>query len=167
MTTRRNFLLGSAGVSAVAVLGHALSGRAESAENFDVVKTEAEWRKTLNEQEYAVLREEDTEPAFSSPLNDEKREGAFHCAGCDNALYSSETKYDSGTGWPSFWEPIRPEAVGYKDDWFLVYRRTEVHCARCGGHLGHVFDDGPPPTGKRHCINGVALNFRPAQAATG
>jgi peptide-methionine (R)-S-oxide reductase len=110
-----------------------------------------------------VLREEGTEYAGSSPLLSEKRKGTFNCAGCDLPLYSSDTKYESGTGWPSFWAPIEG-AVGTEEDTSLFMARTEVHCARCGGHLGHVFDDGPPPTGKRHCINGLALVFRPATA---
>ena len=107
---------------------------------------------------YAVLRQEATERPFSSPLNEVKTAGTFHCAGCDNAVYSSQTKFDSGTGWPSFWEAV-DASVGTQTDYVLVYPRTEVHCAQCGGHLGHVFDDGPKPTGKRHCINGVAMRF--------
>ncbi|HQU69993.1 MAG TPA: peptide-methionine (R)-S-oxide reductase MsrB [Albidovulum sp.] len=134
---------------------------AGAAEAFEVTKTEAEWRKLLTPAQYAVLREEDTERAFTSPLNDEHRTGTYACAGCDLPLYSSKAKYDSGTGWPSFWEPL-PNAVATKADWGLLGRRTEVHCRRCGGHLGHVFDDGPKPTGKRYCMNGVALVFRPA-----
>ena len=110
-----------------------------------------------------MLRQEDTEYPGSSPLLHETRKGNFSCAGCDLPLYSSETKFDSGTGWPSFWEAL-PNAVGLKVDNSLFMARTEVHCRRCGGHLGHVFDDGPPPTGKRHCINGVALTFKPATA---
>ena len=110
-----------------------------------------------------MLRQEDTEYPGTSPLLHEKRKGTFNCAGCDLPLYSSETKFESGTGWPSFWEAL-PNAVGLKVDNSLFMARTEVHCRRCGGHLGHVFDDGPPPTGKRHCINGVALTFKPATA---
>ena len=164
MTTRRRFLLGAAGFATLGALGGLVSARAASDGAFEINLTEEEWRQRLTEEQFAVLRQEKTERAFSSPLNEEKRKGAFHCAGCDNPLYSSEHKFDSGTGWPSFWQPIRDDAVGYKDDWFLIVRRTEVHCARCGGHQGHVFEDGPPPTGLRHCINGVALKFRPADA---
>lgn len=157
MMTRRTTL--SLGV-ALAALGLARRG-AVAAEAFEVTKTEAEWRKLLTPAQYAVLREEDTEPAFTSPLNDENRAGTFSCAGCDLPLYSSKAKYDSGTGWPSFWEPL-PNAVATKVDWGILGRRTEVHCRRCGGHLGHVFNDGPKPTGKRYCMNGAALVFRPA-----
>jgi peptide-methionine (R)-S-oxide reductase len=132
-----------------------------AAENFEVTRTAAEWRKLLTPAQYKVLREEDTERAFSSPLNDEHRAGTFYCAGCDLAVYSSKTKFESGTGWPSFWEPL-PNAVETKADWGILGKRTEVHCRRCGGHLGHVFNDGPKPTGKRYCMNGVAMVFRPA-----
>ena len=127
---------------------------------FEITLTEAEWRARLSPEAYAVLREEDTERAFTSPLNDEKRKGTFHCAGCDLPLYASETKYDSGTGWPSFWQPL-PNAIGTKEDNTFFSTRTEVHCRRCGGHLGHVFNDGPQPTGLRYCMNGVALTFKP------
>ncbi|MDW4550416.1 peptide-methionine (R)-S-oxide reductase MsrB [Defluviimonas sp. D31] len=137
------------------------AGRITAAEGFEITRSEAEWRKLLTPAQYRVLREEATERAYTSPLNDEKRAGTYYCAGCDLPLYSSETKYDSGTGWPSFWEPL-PDAVGTKPDWGLLGRRTEVHCRRCGGHLGHVFDDGPKPTGKRYCMNGLALVFRAA-----
>ncbi|MFN0113899.1 MAG: peptide-methionine (R)-S-oxide reductase MsrB [Paracoccaceae bacterium] len=135
------------------------AARALAEESFEVVKTADEWRAILSPAAFAVLREEDTEPAGSSPLNGEHRAGTFHCAGCDLPLYSSKAKYDSGTGWPSFWEPL-PDAVRTKADWGLLGKRTEVHCRRCGGHLGHVFSDGPQPTGKRYCMNGVALVFR-------
>lgn len=135
--------------------------RPRAEEVFEITRSEAEWRRLLTPAQFEVLREEATERAFTSPLNDEHREGTFHCAGCDLPLYSSATKYDSGTGWPSFWEPL-PNAVATRADWGIFGRRTEVHCRRCGGHLGHVFDDGPKPTGKRYCMNGVALTFRAA-----
>ncbi len=121
----------------------------------------SEWRNRLSPQAYNVLREEGTERPFSSPLNEEKRSGTFHCAGCDLALFSSTAKYDSGTGWPSFWQPL-DHAIDTKVDFKLIVPRTEYHCSRCGGHQGHVFDDGPRPTGKRYCNNGVALSFRPS-----
>jgi len=131
------------------------------AESFEVVLTEKEWRAKLDDLAYRVLREEETERPGTSRLNDEKRAGTYHCAGCDLAAFSSETKYDSGTGWPSFWEPL-PNAIATREDGGLFGARTEVHCRRCGGHFGHVFEDGPPPTGLRYCMNGSALAFKPA-----
>ena len=131
---------------------------------FEVEKTEAEWRAQLDEFEYAVLREEATERPWTSPLNEEHRPGIFSCKGCDLPLFDAATKYDSGTGWPSFYQPI-DNAVGESTDHKLGYARTEVHCRRCGGHLGHVFTDGPPPTGLRYCMNGVSLKFTPAESA--
>ena len=130
------------------------------AEELEVTKTDEEWRRLLTPAQYQVLRHEDTEPAFSSPLLDEHRKGVFACAGCALPLFKSETKFDSGTGWPSFWSSIEG-AVGTKTDRSLWMQRTEVHCRRCGGHLGHVFNDGPQPTGLRYCMNGVALKFIP------
>ena len=118
------------------------------------------WRERLSPQSYDVLRNEGTERPFTSPLNDEKRSGIYHCAGCDQALFSSEAKFDSGTGWPSFWQPLEG-AIATKVDFKLIIPRTEYHCSRCGGHQGHVFNDGPRPTGMRYCNNGVALVFRP------
>ncbi|MEF2070358.1 peptide-methionine (R)-S-oxide reductase MsrB [Consotaella aegiceratis] len=163
---RRNVLL-----SGIAVMGAAAGGllygrrTAEGREaSFPVSMSDNEWRKKLTPQQFAVLREEATERPFSSQLNDNKKTGTYSCAGCDNPVYSSKTKFDSGTGWPSFWKAI-DGGVGMSTDYKLIYPRTEVHCARCGGHLGHVFDDGPQPTGKRHCINGVALNFQTEAAS--
>ena len=153
---RRSLLL-SAAAAAVALPGFARPGRAAKGE-FEVTRTEAEWRTMLSPAEFRVLREEGTERAFSSPLDKFWDEGTYHCKGCDLAVYSSEHKYDSGTGWPSFWQSL-PDAVRTKPDRKLFMVRTEVHCRRCGSHFGHIFDDGPPPTGKRHCLNGIALNF--------
>lgn len=129
---------------------------------FEITLTEAEWRARLDDLAFRVLREEDTERPFTSPLNQEKRPGTYHCAGCDLAVFDASTKYDSGTGWPSFWQPL-PKAVSTKEDRSLFLgNRTEVHCRRCGGHFGHVFTDGPQPTGLRYCMNGAALTFRAA-----
>ena len=161
MTIDRRMMLGSG--LALAIAG-VLGSRALSAkQTFAFTLSEAEWRKKLSPMAYAVLREEATERAFTSPLDKEHRTGTFLCAGCDLLLFSSLTKFNSGTGWPSFWRPL-PRAVGTTTDYKIGMARTEVHCSRCGGHLGHVFDDGPPPSGKRYCMNGVALTFVPKRA---
>lgn len=130
-----------------------------------IEKTDSEWRDSLSPEAYRVLREHGTERAGTSPLNREKRKGVFTCAGCGKELFASDTKFESGTGWPSFWAPISGDAVGTSEDrsWFM--KRTEVHCADCGGHLGHVFPDGPKPTGLRYCMNGVAMDFKPDEKA--
>ena len=133
---------------------------ATDTKQYPVTHTEAEWRKILTPEQFHIMREHGTERPGSCALNYEKRAGTFACAGCANPLFSSKTKFDSGTGWPSFWQPL-PNAVGQESDTTLGMERTEIHCRRCGGHLGHVFDDGPPPTGLRYCMNGVALVFKP------
>jgi peptide-methionine (R)-S-oxide reductase len=124
-------------------------------------KTDEQWQRELTPEQYRVLRCHGTERAGTSPLNDEHREGMFRCVACGEPLFSSDTKFDSGTGWPSFYAPVGPAAVATREDRELFLPRTEVHCERCGGHLGHVFDDGPAPTGRRYCINGVSLRFEP------
>lgn len=155
--TRRGFLTTTA-----AALGLApLAGKGMAAKTFEVSRTDAEWRAMLSDLEYSVMREEGTERAFTSPLNDEKRAGTFLCKGCDLPLYSSTTKFESGTGWPSFYAAL-DNAIETKPDRSLFGTRTEVHCRRCGSHLGHVFDDGPKPTGLRYCMNGVSLKFAAA-----
>ena len=158
---KRNLLLAGA-ASALAGLVGAFTRRAGAVEKkdevFEITRTEDEWREQLTPQQLAVLRHEATERPFSSPLNNEHRAGTFVCAGCRLELFSSRTKFDSGTGWPSFWQPL-PNAVAERHDRTLGMLRTEVHCRRCGGHLGHVFNDGPRPTGLRYCMNGVSLEF--------
>ena len=159
---RREFLSTVAAVLSVGLPARSLGAPQSSGKRtFEVVRSEEEWRKILTPAQFEILRKHATERPGSSPLNKEHRKGTFHCAGCDLPLYSSETKFDSGTGWPSFWAPLA-DAIGTSEDRSLFEVRTEVHCRRCGGHLGHVFDDGPRPTGKRHCINGWALVFKPA-----
>ena len=149
---------------AMGVAGRWLApARAAEPTRFEVSLTPAQWRARLGPAAYAVLREEGTEPPYTSKLLDEHRPGRFTCAGCALPLFSAATKFDSGTGWPSFWQPL-PRAVATRDDTTLGMERTEVHCRRCGGHLGHVFDDGPKPTGLRYCMNGVAMRFTPEAA---
>ena len=172
MIKRRYFVGGVAALGAFAAAvklfsgggGSSTAGAATAEIDFEVTKSDEEWQRILTPAQYRVLREHGTERAWTSPLDNEKRSGTYACAGCANPLFSSETKFDSGTGWPSFWAPIEG-AIGASEDRSLFMVRTEVHCARCGGHQGHVFEDGPPPTGLRYCINGVALDFRSAGSA--
>ena len=173
MMTRRNTLLGAGALTATltgvvaGLRGLFGSGSAEAAQatqaapTFEVTRTDAEWKKLLNSEQFHVLRQAGTERPGSSPLNKEKRAGVFMCAGCELPLFSSTTKFESGTGWPSFWQPL-DKAVVEDTDTTLFMKRVEVLCRRCGGHLGHVFNDGPKPTGLRYCMNGVALNFKAA-----
>lgn len=160
MATRRSFLL--TGTAAFAALTADLllrrNSTAAAPETFEVTLTDAQWRTRLSAAQYDILRRDGTEHPFSSPLNEEHRDGVFACAGCDLKLFSSKTKFDSHTGWPSFWAPLEA-AVAERNDTTFGMARTEVHCRRCGGHLGHVFDDGPRPTGLRYCMNGQALSF--------
>lgn len=135
----------------------------KSSKAFPVQKTDAEWKQQLSPEAYRVLRHHDTERPNTSPLDKVKAKGEFFCAGCGHLLFLSENKFDSGTGWPSFYQPANDQAIGRRTDYKMVVPRTEVHCARCGGHLGHVFGDGPKPTGKRYCINGVSLEFKKSE----
>jgi peptide-methionine (R)-S-oxide reductase len=162
MLDRRTGLIAGVGLAALAAAtGFAKAETMTTTETTDFHKlSDMEWRQRLNASQYIVLRQHGTERPGSSPLNKEKRKGTFVCAGCDLELFSSETKFESGTGWPSFYQPL-PNAVETKTDRSLFMTRTEVHCARCLGHLGHVFDDGSPPTGLRYCMNGVAMKFVP------
>ena len=167
MASRRQFLFvagATLGLAPIAAwLGSPTMANSPSGEIFPVQKTDAEWRTALTDEQYEVLREHATERAGTSPLNYEKRRGTFVCAGCGQPLFSSETKFESGTGWPSFYKPLdHAVATTVDKSYFMV--RTEVHCARCGGHLGHLFPDGPKPTGERFCMNGAAMTFTPEKA---
>ena len=156
--TRRDVL---AGTGCLGLIGWLMTGRhaARATERFTVTHSDAEWRKLLSPEAYEVLRQQGTEAPESSPLDHETSVGRYDCAGCALPLFASTTKFDSGTGWPSFFQPLE-HAVSTQSDSSLLMERTEVHCARCGGHLGHVFEDGPKPTGLRYCMNGVALTFQ-------
>ena len=158
---RRNLLLGSAALLALGGFAFRPDASRAAEGSFPFHLTDEEWRARLSPEAYAVLRQEGTEQPFTSPLDDEHRPGTFACAGCAHPLFDAAAKFDSGTGWPSFFEPL-PGAVGESSDTMLGMTRTEVHCANCGGHLGHVFPDGPEPTGLRYCMNGVALAFNAA-----
>jgi peptide-methionine (R)-S-oxide reductase len=166
MLDRRRLLVGTAALFTLARSNPASAVSMGEVSGDLRALTEADWKKRLTAQQFYVLRQHGTERAGSSPLDHEKRKGVFACAGCDRPLFSSETKFDSGTGWPSFYAPL-PDAVGTQTDRSLFMKRTEVHCARCLGHLGHVFEDGPKPTGLRYCMNGVALKFEPVAAGNG
>lgn len=168
MIDRRLLLTTVAGLSFLAAFRWLRFGEASAAESksetFEVTKTPEEWRRQLSSAQFGILRDHGTERPFTSPLNKEHRKGTFACAGCELPLFASETKFDSGTGWPSFYQPLA-NAVATTEDRAFMMLRTEVHCRRCGGHLGHVFDDGPKPTGLRYCMNGLSLTFKPTDAS--
>jgi peptide-methionine (R)-S-oxide reductase len=164
MITRRSLVRIGAMLGGIAALQGKIAMDALAKEAFPVTKSDAEWRAQLSPEQYSVLRKHGTERAGTSPLNREKRKGTFLCAGCDQDLFSSDTKFESGTGWPSFYQPLA-NAVETTTDRSFFMTRTEAHCARCGGHLGHVFEDGPKPTGLRYCMNGIAMKFKPDAAA--
>ncbi|MBW4331549.1 peptide-methionine (R)-S-oxide reductase MsrB [Stakelama sp. CBK3Z-3] len=161
MTPDRRQFLGFTGIGLAALTTGCSAGESRAAETFPLNLSREQWKKRLTPTQFRILREAGTERPFSSPLNDEHRSGTFICAGCDQPLYSSKTKFESGTGWPSFYAPLKG-AVVTRTDRSLGMARTEVLCSRCGGHLGHVFNDGPKPTGKRYCMNGAAMKFRAA-----
>jgi peptide-methionine (R)-S-oxide reductase len=167
MMSRRNLVLAGISAAAVAAVARLAAGTADAtgAKTFEITKSDEEWKKLLTPEQYQVLRKHGTERAFTSPLDKEYGAGQYNCAGCDLALFSSTTKYNSGTGWPSFYAPL-DNAIGTTVDKSFFMTRTEVHCRRCGGHLGHVFDDGPKPTGLRYCMNGVALKFVPEKKSS-
>jgi peptide-methionine (R)-S-oxide reductase len=167
MITRRLVLMGGGAVFTAWFAPPRLAAAATPTGTFPVTHTDTEWRQLLTQAQYAVLRQKATERPFSSPLLGEDRSGIFVCAGCERGLFSSETKFNSGTGWPSFWAPLNDNAIGTTQDTSLGMVRTAVHCAGCDGHLGHVFNDGPPVTGLRYCMNGVAMQFKPAVAQPG
>lgn len=166
MYSRRQILLASGGIGVALVAGGLLKQftmvtEAEAVEPFEVTHTDAQWRSLLTAEQYEILREEGTERPYTSALNDEHRAGTFACAGCALPLFSSATKFNSHTGWPSFWQPLDNAVASRRDTSYGVVRK-EIHCRRCGGHQGHVFDDGPPPTGLRYCMNGAAMTFTAA-----
>jgi peptide-methionine (R)-S-oxide reductase len=165
MMDRRMMLTTTAAIGLLGALRWLRGTEAEAAPagKFEIEKTDEEWMRQLTPAQFRVLRKHGTEPPGSHPLNHEKRKGTFACAGCDLPLFDSETKFESGTGWPSFWKPL-DNAIGTQEDRSLFMLRVEVHCRRCGGHGGHVFDDGPKPTGLRYCMNGLSLKFVPATA---